>query len=118
MSRNCVHCMMVMLLFQFTTGCHFSLCISKNSKALKDIKKEAPVVVFFKSFLDDTEKRVSLLCAGDVLPPADLPTIITPKGLDHERQMYLFNETRQFCKEGTEHLIAPEPQSRETQTCY
>lgn len=73
-------------------------------------KKEDPGVVFYKQFSDSTEERFTLLRAENDFPPAELPTIQEPKGLDHQRQMYLFNEIRQFCKEGTEDLIAPEPQ--------
>ena len=73
-------------------------------------KKEAPGVVFHKQFSDSTEESFILLRAENDFPPANLLTIQEPKGLDHQRQMYLFNEIRQFCKEGTEDLIAREPQ--------
>lgn len=73
-------------------------------------KKEDSGVVFYKQFSDSSEERFTLLWAKNDFPPAQLPTIQEPKGLDHQWQMYLFNEIRQFCKEGTEDLIAPEPQ--------
>lgn len=73
-------------------------------------KKEDSGVVFYKQFSDSSEERFTLLWAKNDFPPAELPTIQEPKGLDHQWQMYLFNEIRQFCKEGTEDLIAPEPQ--------
>ena len=38
----------------------------------------------------------------------DKPPIIEPQGLDEERRRYLFNEITQFCKSGTEDLVAPD----------
>ena len=39
----------------------------------------------------------------------DLPPVIQPFGLSLDRQRYLFDEIREFCMEGTEDLVAPEP---------
>ena len=72
-------------------------------------KKESPGVVFYKEFSDSTPESFTLLREGGRFPPVTLPTAIAPKGLDHQRKLYLFNDIRQFCKEGTEDLIAPKP---------
>ena len=72
-------------------------------------KSERPGVIFYKQFSDGTEKSFSILRTEDSLPPSNLPAALEPKGLDQQRKLYLFNEIRQFCKEGTEDLIAPKP---------
>ena len=52
----------------------------------------------------------NLLKNATVLPSSfGLPQKVTPNGLDAERQRYLFKEIRQFCKPGTEDLVAPSP---------
>ena len=38
-----------------------------------------------------------------------LPEVISPKGFTAEREAYLYNEIREFCKEGSEDLVAPAP---------
>ena len=42
-------------------------------------------------------------------PPSILPDIVNPDGLTEERRNYLFREIRQFCKLGTEDIVAPAP---------
>ena len=74
-----------------------------------EFRKEAPGVVSYKKVSDGTEDTFSLLRVEGEYPPGILPARLQPKGLDHQRKVYLFNEIRQFCKEGTEDLIAPEP---------
>ena len=52
-----------------------------------------------------------------VIPPASvLPQKIQPEDLSEERKNYLFREICQFCRPGTENLVAPAPQvsSKET----
>ena len=45
-----------------------------------------------------------------VFPPrAVLPGKIDPEGLTDDRKRYLYREIRQFCKPGTEDLVAPAP---------
>ncbi|KAJ7382208.1 hypothetical protein OS493_036407 [Desmophyllum pertusum] len=45
-------------------------------------------------------------------PPAQLPPIISPAGLDAARKQYLFREIRPFCRPGTEEHVAPNPDDR------
>lgn len=40
-----------------------------------------------------------------------VPKLITPEGLDLDRQDYLFNQIREFCRPGTEDLVCPAPQN-------
>ena len=72
-------------------------------------KGERPGVICYKQFSDGTEESFSLLRKEDSLPPSNLPVPLEPKGLDQQWKLYLYNEIRQFCKEGTEDLIAPKP---------
>lgn len=39
----------------------------------------------------------------------ELPPTVTPPGLSNKRQWYLFNDIREFCREGTEDLACPLP---------
>lgn len=72
-------------------------------------KKERPGIVFYKEFSDGTEASLCLLRQEDAVTPAVLRNPLCPKGLDQQRKQYLYNEIRQFCKEGTEDLIVPKP---------
>ena len=66
-------------------------------------------VVYCKARIFGPEIKVNLLRKTNVLPHSDLPPHIKLNGLDEDRKKYLFNEIRQFCKEGTEDLVAPNP---------
>ena len=70
---------------------------------------DEPGIVYYKAFVTSEEQKMNLLKKASILPPSDLPTKVTPNGLDAERQNYLFKEIRQFCKPGTEDLVAPSP---------
>lgn len=72
--------------------------------------KEEPGVMYFRQFSDTAESRFLLLKKNDVLQPRTLPTTITPSGLDFQRKSYLYREICEFCREGTENLIAPSPE--------
>ena len=73
-------------------------------------KRETPGIVYYKQFSDSPESTFLLLKADVVPPPASMPEKIAPPGLDMQRKTYLYNEIREFCREGTEDLIAPSPQ--------
>ena len=68
--------------------------------------------VYCKEFLTSTEVKFTLLKKLDVLPSSDLPSEIIPEGLDDDRKKYLYNEIRQFCKPGSEDLVALMPDSQ------
>ena len=79
------------------------------------MSKESPGVVFCFRTLSDEPIAVNILRkgiqAGNVL--ADLPTEVSPSGFSLQRKKYLFKEIRQFCLEGTEDSVAPEPEEFE-----
>ena len=72
--------------------------------------KDEPGIVYFKESSSSQEQSMMLLKNHGILPPAArLPAKLNPAGLSQERQQYLYREIRQFCKPGTEHLVAPAP---------
>ena len=44
-----------------------------------------------------------------VRPQNHLPLPVVPLGLDEDRKRYLYREIREFCRPGTEDLVAPAP---------
>ena len=62
---------------------------------------------YLKESSTSPEKLFTLLKNPAVLPPAALPPKLQPQGLSQEWKQYLFREIRQFCKPGTEDLVAP-----------
>ena len=71
--------------------------------------REEPGKLYFKESSTSPEQSFTLLKNPAVLPPAALPPKLQPQGLSQERKQYLFREIRQFCKPGTEDLVAPAP---------
>ena len=71
--------------------------------------KDEPGKLYFKEYSISPERSVLLLKNHGVLPPALLPEKLKPEGLSQERKQYLYREIRQFCKPGTEDLVAPAP---------
>ena len=71
---------------------------------------ENPEMVFYKEFVSSPEQSFMLLKRNIILPPSlTLPNEINPEGLTEESKNYLYREIRQFCKTGTEDLVAPAP---------
>ena len=67
-----------------------------------------PGVVFCKEFDDTPEIAHNILREKNSLPPPDnLPDVLQPAGMTRERREYLFKEIREFCRPGTEDLVAP-----------
>lgn len=71
--------------------------------------KEEPGKIYFKEYSTSPERSLLLLKDSATLPPAILPAKLNPQGLSQERKQYLHREIRQFCKPGTEDLVAPAP---------
>ena len=72
--------------------------------------EDEPGVVYCKESVSSPEQRFVLLKNCAVIPPvAVLPVEIKPEGLSQERKNYLYREIRQFCRQGTENLVAPAP---------
>ena len=73
------------------------------------LTKEHPGVVFCRKLLSSEEIEFQILKDPNVRPPIQLPQQILPLGLDNDRKRYLFREIREFCRPGTEDLVAPAP---------
>lgn len=71
--------------------------------------KDEPGKLYFKQYSTSPEQSLMLLKNPAILPPAVLPPEVSPQGLSQERKQYLYREIRQFCKPGTENLVAPAP---------
>lgn len=92
--------------------------LSKFFRKLPNIKsfhhfrfcQHRPGTVYYKEY-SSTEEREFLLLKNQVsLPPQEAsPNVISPEGLTDERKRYLYREIRQFCKQGSEDLVAPAP---------
>jgi len=71
--------------------------------------KDEPGKLYFKQYSTAPEQSLMLLKNPTILPPAVLPPEVSPQGLSQERKQYLYREIRQFCKPGTEDLVASVP---------
>ena len=70
--------------------------------------KNYPGTVFCKQYWFSEEKAINLLRNRNQLPqPGQLPAIVNPEGISRERAEYLYKEIREFCRDGTEDLVAP-----------
>ncbi|PFX33021.1 hypothetical protein AWC38_SpisGene2140 [Stylophora pistillata] len=69
---------------------------------------EFPGTVFCKQYWFSEGKALNLLRNRNQLPqPGQLPDTINPQGISRERAEYLCKEIREFCRDGTENLVAP-----------
>lgn len=67
-----------------------------------------PGTVFCKKHWFSEEQAFNLLRNKDEIPqPGVLPDLINPVGISRERAEYLFKEIREFCRDGTQDLVAP-----------
>lgn len=65
-----------------------------------------------KEFSDSASTTFRLLVDDTWAPTTDeLPPVITPHGLSSDRQWYLYNHIREFCRASTEDLVCPIPSS-------
>ena len=72
--------------------------------------KASPGMVFCKELVTSPKQPFMLLKdQANLRPSSVLPPTIRPDALSQERKNYLFREIRQFCKPGTEDLVAPAP---------
>ena len=71
--------------------------------------RDEPGQLYYKQYSTSPEQSLQLLKNPAILPPAVLPAKINPQGLSQERKQYLHREIRQFCKPGTENVVAPAP---------
>ena len=72
--------------------------------------KDFPGTVFCKQYWSSEEQALNILKHERNVPEQGrLPPVVTPQGISRERAEYLFKEIREFCRPGTEDLVAPEP---------
>ena len=72
--------------------------------------KDNPGMVYYREFSTSPEQSFMLLKNNVILPSSrTLPRVINPDGLSEERKAYLHREIRQFCRPGTEDLVAQAP---------
>lgn len=69
--------------------------------------RDFPGTVFCKEYWNSQERAVNLLRNGTTLETGGLPPTISPSGISRERAEYLYKEIREFCRDGTEDLVAP-----------
>ena len=75
--------------------------------------KSSPGVVYLKLHSSSEEEKRRLVKDPKWRPEGtDLPPVIPPSGLSLERQQYLFEKIREFCREGTKDLVCPNPSRR------
>ena len=71
---------------------------------------QKPGIVTCRASLTSEAVEFNLLSPRGQIVPDCLPAeLIPPSGLFLERQQYLYTEIREFCEEGTEDLVAPNP---------
>lgn len=72
--------------------------------------KEHPGMVFCRTHVHSPEIEFQILKDPAVKSTAhNLPRVIVPVGLNEERKRYLYRKIRNFCRPGTENLVAPAP---------
>ncbi|XP_072172936.1 uncharacterized protein [Diadema setosum] len=69
---------------------------------------DEPGVVYAKMLADSPEERFCLLKDPTILP-SGLPDIEPPPGLSRERQAYLFDKIREFCRPDARNITCPRP---------
>ena len=71
--------------------------------------RDHPGIVFCKEYWNSEERAINILRNEANLPePGELPQVVNPKGMSHERRRYLYKEIREFCRAGTEDLVVPQ----------
>ena len=72
-------------------------------------ERDHPGVVFLKKTATADEEQRILLRGVWTPSPVDKPPCITPPGLSLERQQYLFDRIREYCRADTRDLVCPDP---------
>lgn len=68
-----------------------------------------PGVVYTRDRADGPETKHYLLKPGITIDPDELPDVIQPKGLQSQRQWYLYDSIREFCPEEDQDITCPLP---------
>ena len=70
--------------------------------------KDVPRTIFCKQYWFSEETAINLLRnRNQLLRPGQLPATVSHQGISRERAAYLYKEMREFCRDGTEDLVAP-----------
>ena len=87
----------------------FEKCLIKKHNHFTFLS-ESPGVVSLKEYSDSPCTTFSILLGAEWCPEADdLPPLINSDDLPLARQMYLYGQICEFCREGTEDLVCPRP---------
>ena len=71
-----------------------------------EIFSETPGVVVCRKYVDSDPIQNMVLKKDGFL---GFPEKLSPKGLSYDRMKYLYTQIRQHCKQGSEDLVAPNP---------
>ncbi|XP_055076286.2 uncharacterized protein [Misgurnus anguillicaudatus] len=91
--------------------------LSRHFRRLPQIKSyhhfsfdaKRPGVVLAKTDCDAQPVEFQLLRDGEDLPPIDGLLVLSPPGLNIERQTYLYEKIRPFCAKEARHITCPAP---------
>ena len=91
-------------------GGHFRQVPHLKSYHHFKFSSEHPDKIMLQESSDTPDSPFRILADDDWCPDSsDLPPVVTPVGLPHARQMYLYQQIREFCRPGTEDLTCPRP---------
>ena len=95
----------------------WSSFLSQYFKRIPGIKKihhfiihsPEPSEIQLKQSVDSSTVKMTLLRSPSVIPPDTLPPVISPRGLSPERQWYLFDKIREYCRLQLQDITCPLP---------
>lgn len=103
---------------QYNWADFFAPCFRRQAfKGIKSLhhlvfSSTQPGYAMVRESTDSTEWKLPLLSKDyrNWTPsPTDLPPIIQPEGLSHERKQYLFDKIREFCPPHCRDIVCPDP---------
>ena len=103
------------LVATYNWSAHFS--DKFNQSAFKGIKKfhhlrfdsAHPQCAFVRTVADAPEKKITIMNSTWKPTPQDLPPVILPAGLSRERQAYLYDKIREYCRPEVQDAVCPRP---------
>ena len=94
---------------------HFAVSFKKivGIKGYYHFKADAasPGKVLLRCVADGPVTEVNILKVNSALVHNDLPPVVPPKGLTSERQWYLYDKIRRYCREECKDLTCPLPEA-------
>ena len=70
---------------------------------------QSPGVVFLRRICDGSVTEVKLWKGCQEFIEDELPPVVSPKGLTSERQWYLYDKIRRYCRDECKNLTCPIP---------